>query len=525
MRKKHKTYMVIAAVASLSLLLAACTNAATGKMDHSQMDMGDEKISAENIKKSSASLVKTPQVLSGNKINLSASEGELDVGNGTTIPVYTFNNSIPGPQIRVKEGEQVSITLTNKLPVPTTIHWHGLPVPNAMDGIPGVTQNAIQPGETFTYSFTASTPGTYWYHSHQDAVNQLDKGLYGSFVVEEASDSYDRDFTLMLDEWASSGTASMDGMNMSEMDGMDMSNTESSGAEEAAHDMSMYDLYTINGKMGTATQTLKVKKGEKVRLRLINAGFLTHEMHLHGHDFRVVALDGQSLNEPTALKDQLISIAPGERYDIEFVADNPGEWLLEEHGDDPKVEGMRVKIAYEEEGGTANDAENSSTMLPTFDMTSYGKAGKKELTPYQFYDVRYTMELGTKEQDGETVYTLNGKTYPDTENIAVKKGDKVLVRMVNNSATDDHPMHLHGHFFQVLSKNGTDLTGSRVLKDTINLKPGEEVIVAFIADNPGNWMFHCHDLHHASAGMMTEVTYSDFKSTFVNDPKAGNKPE
>ncbi|MFO6739266.1 multicopper oxidase domain-containing protein, partial [Bacillus cereus] len=125
----------------------------------------------------------------------------------------------------------------------------------------------------------------------------------------------------------------------------------------------------------------------------------------------------------------------------------------------------------------------------------------------------------------EMVYTINGKVFPDIDPIQVKKGDLVKVRLVNRSKMDDHPMHLHGHFFQVLSKDGKPIEGSPIVKDTLNLKPGEEYEVAFVADNPGDWMFHCHDLHHASAGMVTEVKYTDYKSDYVPNRNIPNKPE
>lgn len=135
------------------------------------------------------------------------------------------------------------------------------------------------------------------------------------------------------------------------------------------------------------------------------------------------------------------------------------------------------------------------------------------------------MNLNTEMKENAMAYTINGNTFPDTESITVKEGDLVKVKLVNNSKYDDHPMHLHGKFFQILSKNGKALEGSNVIKDTINLEPGDEFVIAFKADNPGNWLFHCHDLHHASAGMVTAVTYSNFKSSFKPDEDANNQPE
>lgn len=522
------------AIGALSVILAGCSGSIGGMsgMDHSKMNMEGTKETPETPNTQTEKSV----VLTGKEFNLIASPSNQEIAPGKTLPVWTFNNSVPGPQIRVKQGDTIKVNLKNQLPEPVTIHWHGVPVPNAMDGIPGVTQNAVQPGQSFTYEFKADVPGTYWYHSHQDSVNQLDRGLYGAFIVEpkEGTD-VDRDYTLVLDEWMSSGEISgmnMSSGNMSEMDHSKMNmgneNKASTKTENSSmnmgHDMSMYDLYTINGKSGSLVDQLPVKEGDKVRIRLINAGYLSHQIHLHGHEFKVMATDGQPINNPGILKDNVVSIAPGERYDIEFVASNPGQWLIEDHGNKAAVKGMKATLAYE--GAPAgSDKANEAEKLTAVDMSRYGQVGKTNFALDQKYTLEYTMNLNTEMKNGEMVYTINGKTFPETEPINVKKGDTVKVRLVNNSKTDDHPMHLHGHFFQVLSKNGKPLEGSPIIKDTLNLKPGEEYVVAFEADNEGNWMFHCHDLHHASAGMVTELKYTDYKTNFVADPNAENKPE
>ncbi|TCL45944.1 FtsP/CotA-like multicopper oxidase with cupredoxin domain [Thermolongibacillus altinsuensis] len=381
--------------------------------------------------------------------------------------------------------------------------------------------NAIKPGETFTYEFTATVPGTYFYHSHQESAKQLDKGLYGTLIVEpKTGEKVDRDYTLVLDEWMSNpdeGHIDMNGMDHSNMHHGNHSDDEQMNMSGMNHDMSMYDLFTINGKSGSAIEPLKVKKGERVLLRLVNAGYMSHKLHLHGHDFKIVATDGQPLKDPQSIKDELLNIAPGERYDIEFVADNPGKWLLECHGDMKGTDGMKVKIQYEGETGKA-DKLNAKEKLPIVDITKYGKNELGPFTLDQKYDVEYTMDLGTEMGKNGMIFTINGKTYPETKPINIKKGDLVKVKMINNSPTDVHPMHLHGHFFQVLSKNGKPITGSPLMKDSLNLEPGEEYVIAFKADNPGNWMFHCHDLHHASAGMVTEVKYRDYKSSYTPDP-------
>ncbi|GAB7386263.1 multicopper oxidase family protein [Bacillaceae bacterium] len=505
-----------------------------GMNKHEQAANGQDQVTAQDHAKQN-------RILTGNEFTITAKEVTWQIDGQRSIPVWTFNGSVPGPEIRVKQGEKVKITLKNELPEPVTIHWHGVPVPNDMDGIPGVTMNAVQPGESFTYEFKADVPGTYWYHSHQDSVNQVDKGLYGAFIVEaDEKNKPERDYTLVLDEWMSgvgeNGEENMDdtghgNMGMNESSSMDHHGMKTSDAHDmhhmamGGHDMAMtYDLFTINGKSGALVEPLKVREGERVRIRLINAGFMSHKIHLHGHEFAITAVDGQPVNDPAVLKDQLISIAPGERYDIEFTANNPGQWYLEEHGEAKGTPGMKAVIQYEG-SGQKRDKTNETAVLPVVDMTSYGKQAKGFFTLDQKYDVEYTMNLGTVMGHGGMVYTINGKTFPETEPIDVKKGDLVKVKLVNTSMKDDHPMHLHGHFFQVLSKNGQPIKGAPLIKDTLNLKPGEEYVVAFQADNPGNWMFHCHDLHHASAGMVTEVKYKDYKTDFVPDPKAGNKPE
>ncbi len=520
------------------LILGACSDSnSMNGMDHSNMDMGEkqeqEGTADDTTTKGLKQTVSTEKI-EKNEFTLVAQERKHTLTEGKDITAWTFNGSVPGPEIRVQEGEDVKIILKNELKDPVTIHWHGIPVPNSMDGIPGVTMNAVQPGESFTYEFNASVPGTYWYHSHQDGVNQVDKGLYGSFIIEGKNDEkFDKDYTLVLDEWMSdkgsmpidesTDSGSMEGMDHSSMDTKE---EEKSDDADMGHDMSsMYDTFIINGKSGKDVTPLPVKEGDKVRLRLVNAGFMSHKIHIHGHDFKVIGTDGQEINNPTVIKDELISIAPGERYDIEFIANNPGNWYIESHDDMEVTQGMKALIQYKDFSGKAIDQPNEKENLPIFELTSYGISEKAEFSLEQKYDLEYTMDLDTVSDGMMEKYTINDQTYPDTDNLQVKDGDLVKVKLVNNSKNDDHPMHLHGHFFQVLSKNGKPVQGSPIIKDTLNLKPGEEYVVAFKADNPGNWMFHCHDLHHASAGMVTHVIYDGFKPDFTPDSNANNQPE
>lgn len=523
-----KKSLVVSILTVSTLILSACSGSSMAghdmsKMNHNQ-STNDEKINLDNLKEG-----KPLEVINGPEVTLVAKEAKQTLKDGVVVPVWTFNGAVPGPEIRVKKGEKVKITLKNELPSPVSIHWHGYPVPNSMDGIPGVTQDAIAPGKSFTYEFVANEVGTYWYHSHQDSVNQLDRGLYGALIVED-NGKFDKDYTLMIDEWVSDEEKiseqikEMKNISSEKKDehNMDMDSHSSGGMMN--HDMNEYDVYTINGKSGGLIQPLNVKKGDRVRIRLINSGYMTHKMHLHGHNFQVIATDGQRIQQPKKIKDELLAIAPGERYDVEFVADKQGKWLIEEHGDNNASKEMKAFIVYDDKT-SSTDHSDASDNLPLFNLSSYGQFEKTSFTLKTKYDLEYSMSLGTVMKDNNMRFTINGKTFPNVPPLNVKKNDLIKVILKNTSMVDDHPMHLHGHFFQVLSKNGKAYTGAPIIKDTLNLKPGEEYVVAFKANNPGNWMFHCHDLHHAAAGMVSEIKYKDYRSTYQPDPNAGNMPE
>jgi YVTN family beta-propeller protein len=230
-----------------------------------------------------------------------------------TVTAWTYNGTVPGPMIRVTEGDRVRINFTNNLPEPTTVHWHGLNVPNAMDGVPGVTQEAVQPGETFVYEFEARPAGTFMYHSHFDSDVQVSVGLYAPFIIDPAQPEEptpDVDVTLMFSEWRVINGQTYPAMPMAE-------------AEP--------NYFTINGHAFPATETITVQRGQRVRLRLIGIGQFVHPMHLHGMPFEVVAIDGYPVPESARQMRDTLSVAPGERYDVEFVATELGTWMFHCH--------------------------------------------------------------------------------------------------------------------------------------------------------------------------------------------------
>lgn len=228
------------------------------------------------------------------------------------VTAFSYNGTVPGPMIRVTEGDQVRVIVKNNLDEPTTIHWHGIEVPNAMDGVPDMTQPPIQPGDTFTYEFIARPAGTFMYHSHYEGDVQVSAGLYAPFIIDpkEPSSQPDKDITLMVSEWLV-------------RDGLTYAAMPMSGMEP--------NYFTINGKSFPATETINVKKGERIRIRLIGIGQFIHPMHLHGMPFKIVATDGHPVPEAAQLTKDTVSLAPGERYDIEFLATEPGQWMLHCH--------------------------------------------------------------------------------------------------------------------------------------------------------------------------------------------------
>jgi FtsP/CotA-like multicopper oxidase with cupredoxin domain len=245
---------------------------------------------------------------------LTAEEVQWEFIPGKAVTAWGYNGQIPGPEFWVDEGDRVRVNFTNNLPVPTTIHWHGIAVPNEMDGIPGVTQDPIEPGETFVYEFEAKPFGTFWYHSHFDSARQLDMGLSGAFVIRGADEpAYDKDFVQLLDEWI----RLPEGRNGWE------------GVTHAGHADAEYNWFTINGKSFPATDNMVVNQGERVRVRIINAGYQSHPMHLHGKRMTVMAKDGAPL--PAPYQADTVLVGSGERYDFELVADDPGDWMFHCH--------------------------------------------------------------------------------------------------------------------------------------------------------------------------------------------------
>jgi manganese oxidase len=244
---------------------------------------------------------------------LTAQPVRWDFGGGVQQVAWTYNGMVPGPLLRVTEGDRVRVVVKNELPDDTTIHWHGIEVPNAMDGVPGMTQAPIAPGETFVYEFEAKPAGTFWYHSHVDSDIQIGVGLHGAFIIDPRTpeaDPPDVDVVLMLNEWRFANGRTYASMPMTGMDP---------------------NYFTINGKFFPHSETIKVKVGDRVRMRFIAAGQFVHPMHLHGFPFKIVATDGHPVPAAAQLTKDTVLVSPGERYDVEFIAAEPGMWMIHCH--------------------------------------------------------------------------------------------------------------------------------------------------------------------------------------------------
>jgi len=443
------------------------------------------------------------------EIFLEAGASEIDLGSGKTFKAMTYNGQTPGPEIRVRQGERLRVSLRNNLAEETTIHWHGLPVPNAMDGVPDVTQDGIKPGETFVYDFIATIPGTYMYHSH--ALYQLDQGLYGALIIEPAREelSYDREQTILLEDWAmvdgAGPEASRNGrLGVMIMNGVPMT---MGGMMPEQHEENhpllepFYDAYTVNGSVFQAAAPVKVKKGEKLRLRLINSSSSTiYTFRIAGHGLTITHADGRPV-EPLAV--DAVRIGMGERYDVLLHADNPGRWLMYNLQDDSSVGGKPLgQLLYDSVVGK----EFSNDSIAELRLNEYEKMSGKPESAIKLVgnsvDKSLRMVLGGGMM-GNPYWSINGNVYPDSRDIIVKRGDRIRFEYINRSMMA-HPMHLHGQFFEVVGSGGK--SGQRLVKDTLIVPPwmGRRV-VEFVAANPGNWFHHCHHLYHVMGGMANIV--------------------
>jgi len=407
--------------------------------------------------------------------------GEPDVSYTFTVHQdggdYTVNRQSPGPLLKATVGDLVEVHLTNdNVPAGITLHWHGVDVPNAEDGVAGVTQDAVMPGQTFTYRWVATRPGTYWYHSHQVSHSQVAGGLLGPILIEPLhAEPGATDEVVLLHDYGQ-GTS-------------------------------------INGTMGIST--LPARPGQRVRLRLINTDSGGATAWVTGAPFVVAAIDGTDVYGPNPLSDTVVEIPAGGRADL-LVTVPPTGVRIDASGASTLV------LGKDPSPGTL-----PATPQTVFDPLSYGTPAPIGFDPAQAdrsFDYRIGRRPGFLDGKPGLWWTINGHLFPNVPMYAVAEGDVVRFHLENNSSVV-HPMHLHGHHAVVLARDGVAATGSPWWVDSLDIRPDETYDIAFVADNPGIWMDHCHNLPHAAQGLVAHLMYEGVTSSFRVGGAAGNEPE
>jgi FtsP/CotA-like multicopper oxidase with cupredoxin domain len=395
----------------------------------------------------------------------------------TLTPVWSYNGRIPGPVIYGKEGTTLEVDFLNKLQEPSSIHWHGLRIDNAMDGVPGVTQDPVKPGENFLYRLKLEDAGTFWYHPHFNSSEQLERGLKGVFIVEETEKQpWSRDLVWLMDDWLLQKDGSI----------YPKFNT----GRDLMHDGRWGNAPTINGKY---RPEFTVRPGERIRLRLINgANARIFSPHIEGLSADVIAVDGRPVTQIFPL-DQFV-LSPGNRIDLDITI--------------PKQVGEKTYIV--------EDKFNRKPFpLASLKVTQPKSAKTPEFTPptepnfipaqmFEKIKVEKTWDLnairGGKFGIG---WTMNQKLWPDADKVDYPLGLPQKITFKNSSARL-HPMHIHGVFFRVLERNGEKAV-EPFTRDTVLVGPRESVTIGFVPEHPGIWLTHCHIQEHAEAGMMTTI--------------------
>lgn len=451
-----------------TLLLVACAGGAESDPPHTDAAVDTD----HGILEGPARLVFPPEAEDLDpdpavlRVRLVAEPHTFFIG-GEEVQGYAYNGSVPGPTLRAKVGDTIIAEIVNGLDVPTTVHWHGAQPPYAMDGVTW-TEAPIAPGETFIATFTARGPRTAWYDPHFDTARQVDLGLYGALVITDPDEpEVDHDVVVIADSWAEHGARMPEeGENHHGVDGADI-------------------RWSFNGVVDPQWE---VPAGDSVRMRWINASNTGYLDLAPSDGLRFIAGDQGLWPAP---REQSL-MGPGDRTEAEIrVGDG-----------DTSV----VTRAYSLYGGTVAGGEE----VGRIDVVGTPDGARPDPVDWTFSpsstlpdpgrtDLRFVLQGDA----ARSFWTINGETFPDVTVPFVPIGQDTVVEVRNLSPTE-HPFHMHGHAFEVLSIDGVEVPGHPV-EDTVNVGVRETLRLRFLADNPGFWMTHCHILPHAEGGMMTVV--------------------
>ncbi|MCA8969230.1 MAG: multicopper oxidase family protein [Planctomycetes bacterium] len=417
-------------------------------------------------------------------VDLTAAPGTVQVAPGVQVQGWFYNGTLPGPTLRVTEGQTLRVRFHNKLPDPSTVHWHGQPVRLGLDGVPGISRPAVAPGQEFLYELDGLVPGTYWFHPHVHGT-QVDAGLHGVLIVDPAKSSNDPPFdleeTIVLDDWRNPLGGGFSG-------------------------------HLVNGRSSAGQTPVAVKNGQSLRLRFVNASAVSnYVVALDGHPMTVTHADGNRVR-PVVV--QAIPIGIGERYDVIVDCNNPGTWSLAVSAIDNRTQTLaRAVVKYAGQNQPIPPETFVPTNLSSGTLLSYAQLAAFHavlpITPTP--DRSYVATLGMRGGRNGMQFTINGQAWPNVTPFAVSANDQVELTMTNPPMMMPmyHPMHVHGHFFRLIGTAGG--TTAPPIKDTVLVRPGGQVgssvRVQMLMDNPGSWLFHCHDVDHMTQGMMTRFDY------------------
>lgn len=409
----------------------------------------------------------------------------LDIGPGKVIQTVGYNGSVPGPIFRFKEGQPVTIDVFNETDVPETVHWHGMQIPSAVDGSVEEGTPEVPAHGHRRYRFTPKPAGTRWYHTHSMAHGDLARasftGQFGFAIVEPAQHpgNYDQEICLAAHHWEPS---------LAHMGPPD------NGWEIA------YRSATLNGKMLGAGEPIRVREGQRVLFRLLNAS-ATDEIRLAlpGHRFTVIALDGNPLPRPQTVDYLYLDIA--ERIDAFVEMNNPGVWVLGSPKDDERTTGLGVVVEYANKSGEPQWQAPANVVRGPWDYTIFSN-GQTAPEPDHTFEMKFEKIPGKRVDFNR--WTINGKSYPDIEKLRLEKGKRYRLSF-NNDTGDIHPLHLHRHTFEITNVGGEPMAG--VKKDVISVARKNTAAIDFVADNPGPTLFHCHMQLHMDFGFMQLLTY------------------
>ncbi|MFF1969466.1 multicopper oxidase family protein [Streptomyces sp. NPDC058232] len=461
------------------------------------------------------------------KFHLTATSARLDLGGGLTVPSWAYGDRLPGKEIRITAGDTLAVTLANHLPTPTTLHWHGLHVRNDMDGVPGLTQPGVKAGAEFAYRFAVRQTGTYWFHPHVGV--QQDRGLYAPLIVEDPKEplSYDKEWVVMLDDWVdgvegstpdavlnelSHGMAAMEGMDHGSSRSDDKPGSGSGpsrvlmGARSEllrgpASDVA-YPHYLINGRIPKDPTTFTAKPGDRIRVRIINAGGDTpFRVALGGHRMTITHADGFPVRHTTT--DALL-LGMGERYDV-LVTAGDGVFPLTAVAEGRNMSALALLRTG---GGAAPKAsvwpkELNGQLVSAPELKADTSVALAARAPDRTIRIKLTGNMRSFD------WGFDHRKYDPDWRHPVKAGERVRLEFYNITEMW-HPIHLHGHTFALAGSAGPRSVLDRApgaRKDTAVVLPNSSVAVEFDADNPGLWMLHCHNVYHSNANMMTVLGY------------------